>query len=236
MATGCTETSYTRKRENQKMLKRFFDIIISLVLIVILSPIMALSALAIIVDNGFPMIYRGLRVGKDGGTFYILKFRSMIDSASKQGLNITASRDRRITRSGRFLRKWKLDEFPQFFNVLQGDMSIVGPRPETPSYVKYYSDEEKHVLSVRPGVTGVTQILFRNEEEMLDVSEPEKYYIDVLMHQKLRCDLAYVREHSFLVDILIVIVTIFAIIMPRYGVILCDKIMRKHLKYSFPID
>lgn len=218
------------------MLKRFFDIIISLILLVIVSPVMILSALVIIVDNGFPIIYRGLRVGKDGGTFYILKFRSMINSDSKQGLEITAGGDQRITRSGRFLRKWKIDEFPQFFNVLRGDMSIVGPRPESPSYVKYYTDEERHVLSVRPGVTGVTQILFRNEEEMLDVSEPEKYYIDVLMHQKLQCDLAYVREYSFLVDILIVIVTVFAIIMPHYGVTLCDKIMRKHLKYSFPFD
>lgn len=174
------------------MLKRFFDIIISFTLLVIVSPVMLISAVAVICDTGFPIFYRGPRVGKSGRIFHIIKFRSMVADSSKKYPEITASRDQRITISGRFLRKWKLDEFPQFFNVLRGDMSIVGPRPEAPSYVEYYSDEERYVLNVRPGVTGVTQILFRNEEQILDVPDPEKYYIDVLMHRKLRYDLAYV--------------------------------------------
>ena len=215
------------------MLKRLFDIIISIILLFILSPVMILSALIIILDDGFPVIYRGLRVGKDGETFYILKFRSMVHSDITQGPEITAGGDLRITRSGRFLRKWKLDEFPQFFNVLRGDMSIVGPRPESPSYVKYYTDEEKHVLNVRPGITGVTQIIFRNEEQMLDVPDPEQYYIDVLMHQKLKYDLAYVQNRSLLLDFLLVFITIVAIISPRHGVALCDSIVTNNLKYSF---
>lgn len=218
------------------MLKRLFDIIVSLILLVILSPVMILSVLIIIVDDGFPIIYRGHRVGKDGGTFYILKFRSMAHGDSKQGLEITAGGDERITRSGRFLRKWKLDEVPQFFNVLWGDMSIVGPRPESPSYVRYYTDEERHVLSVRPGITGVTQILFRNEEQMLNVPDPEDYYIDVLMHQKLKYDLAYVQHMSLILDLLLVFITIVAIIMPHHGIVLCERIIKNYQKYSFSTD
>ena len=218
------------------MLKRLFDIITSIILFFILSPVMILSALIIVVDNGFPIIYRGLRVGKDGETFYILKFRSMVQSDNTQGPEITAGGDRRITRSGRFLRKWKLDEFPQFFNVLRGDMSIVGPRPESPSYVKYYTDEEKYVLNVRPGITGVTQIIFRNEEQMLDVPDPEGYYIDVLMHQKLKYDLAYVQNRSLLLDLLLVFITIIVIITPRHGVALCERIIKSDLKYSISTD
>ena len=215
------------------MLKRLFDIIISIILLFILSPVMLLSALIIIVDDGFPIIYRGLRVGKDGETFYIFKLRSMVHSDITQGPEITAGGDQRITRSGRVLRKWKLDEFPQFFNVLRGDMSIVGPRPESPSYVKYYTDEERHVLSVRPGITGVTQIVFRNEEQLLDIPDPEQYYIDVLMHQKLKYDLAYVKNRSLLLDFLLVFITIVAIITPRYGIALCERMLKNYPEYSF---
>jgi|LFRM01.2.fsa_nt_gb lipopolysaccharide/colanic/teichoic acid biosynthesis glycosyltransferase len=218
------------------MLKRLFDISTSIILLFILSPVMLLSALIIIVDNGFPVIYRGLRVGKDGETFYILKFRSMFHSDNTQGPEITAGGDLRITRSGRFLRKWKLDEFPQFFNVLRGDMSIVGPRPESPSYVKYYTDEEKYVLKVRPGITGVTQIIFRNEEQMLDVPDPEQYYIDILMHQKLKYDLAYVKNRSLLLDLLLVFLTIVAIITPRHGVAMCERILNNYSDDSFFIE
>jgi lipopolysaccharide/colanic/teichoic acid biosynthesis glycosyltransferase len=218
------------------MLKRFFDIIISFTLLVLFSPVMLISAFAVISDTGFPVFYCGARVGRNGQIFYIYKFRSMVNSDSRKELEITADGDQRITRSGRFLRKWKLDEFPQFFNVLRGDMSIVGPRPESPSYVKYYTDEEKHVLNVRPGITGVTQILFRNEEQMLDVPDPEKYYIDVLMHKKLSYDLAYVQVSSLMIDILIVIATAIAIIMPRCGVALCDRIIGKYLRYNFSSD
>ena len=215
------------------MLKRLFDIIASIILIFILSPVMLLSALIIIVDDGFPIIYRGLRVGKDGETFYIFKLRSMVHSDNTHGPEITVGGDQRITRSGRFLRKWKLDEFPQFFNVLRGDMSIVGPRPESPSYVKYYTDEERHVLSVRPGITGVTQIVFRNEEQLLDIPDPEQYYIDVLMHQKLKYDLAYVKNRSLLLDFLLVFITIVAIITPRYGIALCERMLKNYSEYSF---
>ncbi len=218
------------------MLKRFIDIIISFILLVLFSPVMLISALAVICDAGFPIFYRGARVGKDGSIFNILKFRSMVPETSKKHSEITASGDQRITRSGRFLRKWKLDEFPQFFNVLRGDMCIVGPRPESPSYVRYYTDEEKYVLNVRPGITGVIQILFRNEEQMLDVPDPEKYYIDVLMHQKLRYDLAYARYGSVMLDLMITIITVIAIIMPRCGVALCNRIIEKRLRCNLSSD
>lgn len=219
------------------MLKRFVDIIISITLLVLLSPVMLISAFAVICDTGFPIFYRGPRVGKDGKIFHIIKFRSMVNSDIREGSEVTAHGDQRITRSGKFLRKWKLDEFPQFFNVLRGDMSIVGPRPEAPSYVNHYKDTERDVLKVRPGVTGVTQILFRNEELMLlDVPNPEKYYINVLMHKKLRYDLTYVRCRSFNMDILIVILTVFAIIMPNRGVIMCERIIEKHLINDLSTD
>lgn len=195
------------------MVKRFLDIIVSLVLLIILFPVFVVIAVAVVLDSGFPVFYRGERIGRDGRLFRIIKFRSMY-VGSAQGPAITGKDDPRVTRVGKFLRKWKLDELPQFYNVLKGEMSLVGPRPEAPQYVEFYTDDEKKVLSVRPGVTGVSQLLFRNEEEMLEGPDPERFYLDVLMRQKLRCDLAYVNNQSLVFDLVLILLTLVAVVLP----------------------
>ncbi|NSW84040.1 MAG: sugar transferase [Syntrophothermus sp.] len=196
------------------MLKRFLDIIVSLVLLILLFPVFVVIAVAVVLDSGFPVFYRGERIGRGGRPFRIIKFRSMYVS-SAQGPAITGRDDPRVTRVGKFLRKWKLDELPQFYNVLKGEMSLVGPRPEAPQYVEFYSDDEKKVLSVRPGVTGVSQLLFRNEEEMLEGPDPERFYLDILMRQKLCCDLAYIRNQSLVFDLVLILLTLVAVVFPR---------------------
>lgn len=210
------------------MAKRFFDLVISSILLLILFPVILLTSLIVILDTGFPVFYRGKRVGKDGRIFYILKFRSMVVDSRQKGPGITAESDCRVTRSGRFLRNWKLDELPQFFNVLLGEMSIVGPRPEDPKYVKHYTEEEKKVLTVKPGVTGISQILFRNEEQLLAVDSPEEYYLNCIIHQKLRYDLAYINSKSNIIfDIIIILLTILVILLPKHGYVICRTIINK---------
>jgi MtaA/CmuA family methyltransferase len=129
---------------------------------------------------------------------------------------------------GRFLRKWKLDEFPQFFNVLFGEMSLVGPRPEDPQYVKHYSEEEKSALTVKPGITGVSQILFRNEEQLLAVDSPEEYYVNCIIHQKLRYDLAYINSNpNIFTDFMIILLTILVILLPKRGYVVCRNVINR---------
>lgn len=212
------------------MIKRLFDIIISFGILLVLFPVFIVIGVAVFLDSGLPVFYCGERVGKDGEYFRIIKFRSMHNRSAESGPGITRGNDNRVTRVGRFLRKWKLDELPQFINVLKGEMSIVGPRPEAPQYIKYYTEAEKSVLTMRPGVTGVTQILFRNEEELLNVPDPEKYYIEIVMHQKLSYDLVYLRNRSLIFDIAIIFCTIIVILFPRYGIDLGEKILRRFIK------
>jgi lipopolysaccharide/colanic/teichoic acid biosynthesis glycosyltransferase len=217
------------------MLKRFLDIIVSLALLILLFPVFVVIAVAVVLDSGFPVFYRGERIGKAGRTFRIIKFRSMY-VGSAQGPAITGKDDPRVTRVGKFLRKWKLDELPQFYNVLKGEMSLVGPRPEAPQYVEFYSDEEKMVLSVRPGVTGVSQLLFRNEEEMLEGPDPERFYLDVLMRQKIRCDVAYVRNQSLVFDLVLILLTLVAVVLPRKpGIkkLLLEKFLKTGVDMNF---
>ncbi|HBG22991.1 MAG: sugar transferase [Syntrophaceticus sp.] len=209
------------------MAKRISDLLISSILLLILSPVMLLVSLFVILDNGFPVFYRGKRVGKNGGIFYIYKFRSMVADSNQKGPGVTAESDCRVTRSGRFLRKWKLDEFPQFFNVLRGEMSLVGPRPEDPRYVGYYTEEERKILSIKPGVTGVSQILFRNEQELLNVDDPERYYIDCIMRQKLKADLAYAEQQSSFLDLLIIAYTVLVVLLPGTSVGVCQKLLKR---------
>jgi lipopolysaccharide/colanic/teichoic acid biosynthesis glycosyltransferase len=209
------------------MMKRLFDLVISSILLLILSPVILLTSLVVILDTGFPVFYRGKRVGKDREIFNILKFRSMVVDSRQKGPGITAGSDCRVTGSGRFLRKWKLDEFPQFFNVLRGEMSLVGPRPEDPRYVEYYTEEERKVLSVKPGVTGVSQILFRSEEELLDVDDPEEYYITCIMRQKLRVDLAYAQQQSLFFDLLIIAYTVLVVLLPGKNAGICQRLLEQ---------
>ncbi len=177
--------------------KRTLDIILSLVGIVLSSPIMLLTAILIRMDSAGPVIFRQPRVGKDGKLFSIYKFRTMIDGAPKLGPTITGKNDPRITQVGQILRWLKIDELPQFFNVLKGDMSFVGPRPEVPNIVEKYSEEERKVLSVKPGILGPGQITNRDESEMLGAQTQgnvEDYYIEKILPGKILGDLAYIKS------------------------------------------
>ncbi len=148
------------------------------------------------------------RVGKDGKHFGLLKFRTMVPGAERTG-KLTVGADPRITRVGAFLRKYKLDEFPQLINVLKGDMSIVGPRPEVPDYVAYYDERQREVLSVRPGITDEASIAYLREAELLrEAEDPEKVYVERILPEKLRLNLRYVREQSFSKDIALIMKTL----------------------------
>jgi lipopolysaccharide/colanic/teichoic acid biosynthesis glycosyltransferase len=195
------------------MLKRVFDIFFSVFGIVLLSPLFFIVALLIIVENGFPVFYTQKRVGKRGVEFSLLKFRTMIKDADKNGLLTVGGRDARITKVGYYLRKTKVDELPQLINVLLGDMSLVGPRPEVKKYTDLYTEKQKRVLSVKPGITDYASIEFVDENDLLGKSEnPEETYIKEIMPKKLELNLKYVQQSSLLTDIAIIFRTIVKII------------------------
>lgn len=173
------------------------------------SPIIAAAAIAVKLESGGPAFYGGLRAGKDGRVFRIHKVRTMRTDGA--GPAVTASDDPRITRVGRFLRRTKFDELPQLLNVLKGEMSLVGPRPEDPRYVALYTPEQRHVLSVRPGITGPAVLRFIDEEELLTGSDPETAYITTVMPQKLAADVEYVRHATFVGDLKILGQTVLAV-------------------------
>jgi lipopolysaccharide/colanic/teichoic acid biosynthesis glycosyltransferase len=181
--------------------KRTLDLILSLVGLALLWPLLASLALWIKLDSPGPVLYRGKRVGKDGQPFHMCKFRTMELGAESRGPAVTYRDDPRITRAGRFLRRTKLDELPQLFNVVKGEMSLVGPRPEDPKYVALYTEEQRQVLSVEPGITGPTQLEYRDEASMLDGDSVDEEYVSRLMPQKLRLDLEYVRTRSLMLDL-----------------------------------
>ena len=176
-------------------MKRLLDVVAAAAGLIVTSPILAASAIAVKLESPGPAIYKGKRVGKDGREFRILKMRTMRIDPSGPG--VTAGDDPRITRVGRFLRRTKIDELPQLWNVLRGDMSLVGPRPEDPKYVAHYTAEQRGVLSVRPGITGPTALAFIDEEELLRGGDPETTYVERVMPRKLAVDLDYVRGRSF---------------------------------------
>ena len=195
------------------MLKRAFDIIASGLGLLFLSPLFLILAVWIKLDSKGPVFYRQIRVGRNNRDFQLFKFRSMRVGADKQGLITVGGRDPRITRSGYFIRKYKLDEFPQLINVFVGDMSLVGPRPEVRKYVDMYTPEQMKVLSVRPGITDLASIRYRNENELLEqADDPDQYYEQVIMQDKLRINLEYVVNHSFLNDIKLIFRTFWEII------------------------
>ncbi|MEE9442259.1 MAG: sugar transferase [candidate division Zixibacteria bacterium] len=190
-------------------MKRFFDFVVSLSGLLVLSPLLILISLAILFSMGWPIFYRQVRVGKNGRKFKIIKFRSMVKNAEKRGPEFTTGGDSRITPLGGILRKTKLDELPQFMNVLIGDMSLVGPRPEVPRYVALYNEEQKQVLSVRPGLTDPASIAYRNEEEILaGYEDSEKAYIEEIMPAKLELNLEYINRVCFTTDISLIFKTI----------------------------
>lgn len=190
-------------------MKRTFDILASGLGLLCLSPLFLIIAIWIKIDSKGPVFYRQVRVGRGGKDFRIFKFRSMRTGADKGSLITIGGHDSRITRSGYFIRKYKIDELPQLINVFIGDMSLVGPRPEVRRYVDLYTPEQLHVLDVRPGITDEASIRYRNENELLgSVDNPDEYYINVIMQDKLRINLEYVATHSFINDIKLIFRTI----------------------------
>ena len=197
-------------------MKRLFDIVASGLGLLILSPLLLVIAIWIKLDSKGPVFYRQVRVGWNNKDFRIFKFRSMRVGADKGSLVTIGGRDPRVTRSGYWIRKFKLDELPQLINVLIGDMSLVGPRPEVRHYVDYWTPEQMHVLDVRPGITDPASIKFRNENELMEQAEdPEKYYIEVIMQEKLKLYLEYVGHHSFWGDIGLIFKTFWTIVKER---------------------
>jgi lipopolysaccharide/colanic/teichoic acid biosynthesis glycosyltransferase len=191
-------------------MKRLFDITASFFGIIILSPLLIFIGLWVGLSSKGGVFYKQIRVGKNNKDFKLYKFRSMRVNSDKQGLLTVGSKDSRITKAGYFIRKYKIDELPQLFNVLKGDMSFVGPRPEVRRYVDLYSEEQMKVLSVRPGITDPASIKYRNENDILSsASNPEEYYIQHIMPDKLKINIDYINTQTFIKDIKIIFQTIF---------------------------
>ena len=192
---------------------RFFDFILSLVGIVVLAPIFIVLAIWIKIDSKGPVFYKQVRVGQNGIDFGLFKFRSMVVDADKKGLITVGGRDPRITRSGYFIRKYKLDELPQLINVLVGDMSLVGPRPEVRKYVDLYTDEQQKVLSVKPGITDYASIEYMDENEILGKStDPEKTYIEEIMPEKIKYNMKYINNKNLFEYFKIILLTVLKIV------------------------
>ena len=196
------------------MLKRIFDIFFASFGLIIISPLLLLIAIWIKLDSPGPIFFRQERVGQFGTSFRIHKFRTMVTDAEKRGMQLTVGKDNRITRSGCFLRHYKLDELPQLIDVLVGNMSLVGPRPEVPKYVACYPDNIRDlVLSVKPGITDLASIEFREENKILGLStNPEKTYINEILPIKLKYYIQYTQNNNILSDSLIILRTFQAIL------------------------
>jgi lipopolysaccharide/colanic/teichoic acid biosynthesis glycosyltransferase len=196
-------------------MKRVFDIVFSFIGLFLLQPLFGITAIMIKVDSTGPVFFRQGRVGKNFRRFVIYKFRTMVVDAEKKGLRITSGGDHRVTRAGRILRKFKIDELPQLFNVLKGDMSFVGPRPEVEEYVKLYKEDYREILKRRPGITDVSSIIFREEEAVLkNQVDPEGYYKTVLLPEKIRLSKEYIENSSFLYDLKLILNTLHKIFSP----------------------
>jgi Sugar transferases involved in lipopolysaccharide synthesis len=196
-------------------MKRLFDIVVSFCGVVVISPLLAGLSLWIILDSRGPAFYRGMRAGRFGRPFRIYKLRTMAPDAERTGGSETPANDPRITRAGHFLRKYKFDELPQLINVLKGEMSLVGPRPEVMEEVRRYTAQEKDLLLVRPGITDWASIKFRDEDELLRGStDPHRAYHELIRPEKIRLGLRYVRVHSFVIDLQILFWTFVAVVTP----------------------
>lgn len=195
------------------MLIRLLDIVLSLLGLLFLLPIFVILAVWIKFDSQGSIFFRQIRVGKDGRDFRIYKFRTMIVNAEKMGIITIGERDPRITNSGYFLRKYKLDELPQLINVLKGEMSFVGPRPEVRKYVEMYNQEQLKILTVKPGITDYASIEYINEDEILGKSsDPEKTYIEEIMPQKIKYNMKYINNKTVIEYFKIIFLTIIKII------------------------
>lgn len=189
---------------------RAFDCAFSLMGLILLSPLFLLVIVLVKATSKGPVLYTQARVGKDGELFLLYKFRTMRTGADKNGLLTVGGRDNRITPIGFYLRKYKLDELPQLMNVLLGDMSLVGPRPEVPKYVALYTPEQRQVLLVRPGITDMASILYRNENELLAAAaNPEEFYINTVMPDKIRLNYVYLQQRSLSAYFKIIVRTVW---------------------------
>ena len=191
------------------MFKRIFDIIISVLGLLILFPFLLIISLLIIIESRGGIFFKQQRVGRNNRDFFLIKFRSMRKNSDKSGLLTIGAKDKRITKTGYYLRKYKLDEIPQLINILKGEMSFVGPRPEVRKYVDLYNEQQRKVLRVKPGLTDYASIEYFNESEILSSKpDPEKVYIDEIMPAKLDLNLKYIDEKSFFTDFKIIFRTI----------------------------
>jgi len=191
------------------MLKRFFDIVFSLLGIILSLPLLLVIALILKLESKGPIFYKQTRVGKGNSDFKIFKFRTMFIGSDKKGLLTVGDKDPRVTKTGFFLRKYKLDELPQLINVFLGSMSFVGPRPEVRHYVNYYSVDDMEILSVKQGITDYASIAFRDEAELLKTAKNmESFYINTILPQKIALNKKYINSASLLVDFKIIIKTI----------------------------
>jgi lipopolysaccharide/colanic/teichoic acid biosynthesis glycosyltransferase len=189
-------------------MKRAFDLVAGLAALVLTSPVMLAAALAVRLGPSGPAFYSGPRVGRGGTEFQIHKLRSMTVGAAQSGPAVTAGDDARVTGVGRFLRRTKIDELPQLWNVVKGEMSLVGPRPEHPDYVRHYTAEQRRLLSVRPGMTGPAALEFYDEEERLKGADPEARYLAEVMPQKLALELSYLDKAGLWSDLKILLRTV----------------------------
>lgn len=195
------------------MIKRLFDIIFSFIGLIVLIPCFFLISLWIILDSKGSVLFKQVRVGRYNKDFILFKFRSMEMGSDKEGLLTLGDKDDRMTKSGYFIRKYKLDELPQLFNVLLGNMSFVGPRPEVRKYVNYYTQEQLKVLNAKPGITDVASIAFRDEAELLkNKKDPENYYINIIMQEKLKMNLEYIDQKNIFKDISVIFRTLLVIL------------------------
>lgn len=193
--------------------KRIFDFLFSLLGLLILSPVLLICAILAKCQSSGPVFYKSKRVGQHEELFLMYKFRTMVVNADAIGGSLTTYADPRVTTIGGFLRLTKLDELPQLINVLKGDMSVIGPRPETSDHIEYYTPEQRQVLSIKPGIAGMTQLEYRDEEQKLKgQSDPDAYYINVLMPEKLKIDLNYLAKQSLFLDLKLFLKTILAVI------------------------
>lgn len=192
--------------------KRIFDVVSSLIALVLFSPLIIIISLWIAIDSRGGVFYKQIRVGKNQREFGLYKFRSMRPNADKAG-QITVGNDSRVTKVGKFIRKYKIDEVPQLINILKGDMSVVGPRPEVPKYVNMYSAEQLKVLSVLPGLTDYASIEYLDEQKILGAAEdPDKAYIEEVMPAKLKLNLKYISDRGFWLDIKLIFRTLRKIV------------------------
>ena len=195
--------------------KRIFDVVCAALGLVISSPIWVIAAVATKLSSPGPVLHRAQRVGMDGAPFTLLKFRTMRRDAATQGPAVTTSGDPRITAVGRWLRRTKIDELPQLWNVLRGEMSLVGPRPEDPRYVALYTPRQRDVLTVRPGITSPASVAYRHEESLLVGADAEDRYVSEVMPAKLEIELEYIASRTLLADVKVLLRTAAAVLRLR---------------------